>query len=140
MINGNLAKNDGMRGYFFGSSGYRFEKGLRLNANFSYSTPYIMLQGQGNSYTYFGLSVNKDIIKDKLTFSASGNNPFNKFRNFTNETNGGNFTQSSYSQSYFRSFGVSLNYRFGKLKETIKKNRRGIRNDDVSSGGAATPQ
>ncbi len=140
MINGTLAKNDGMRGYFFGSSGYRFEKGLRLNANFHYSTPYIMLQGRGNSNVNFGLSVNKDIIKDKLSFSASTNNPFNKFRNFTNETSGGNFNQFSSSQSYFRSFGVSLNYRFGKLKEAIKKNKRGISNDDVSSGSSGGTQ
>lgn len=136
IINGQLTKNDGMRGYFFGSSGYRFEKGLRVNANFQYSTPYIMLQGQGNSNVYFGVSVNKDIIKDKLSFSASTNNPFHKFRRFTNETAGGNFTQFSSSENYFRSFGVSVNYRFGKLKDAIKKNKRGISNDDVSSGGS----
>ncbi len=140
MVNGTLTKNDGMRGYFFGSSGYRFEKGLRVNANMHYSTPYIMLQGKGNSNVYFGLSANKDIIKDKLSFSASTNNPFNKFRNFTNQTAGGNFSQFSSSTSYFRSFGVSMNYRFGKLKEAIKKNKRGINNDDVSGGSSGGTQ
>lgn len=140
MVNGTLTKNDGMRGYFFGSSGYRFEKGLRINANMHYSTPYIMLQGKGNSNIFFGLSASKDIIKDKLSFSASTNNPFNKFRNFTNQTAGGNFSQFSSSTSYFRSFGLSMNYRFGKLKEAIKKNKRGINNDDVSGGSSGGTQ
>ena len=138
MINGTMAKNDGMRGYLYGSTGYRFDNGFRINTNFSYSTPYIMLQGKGSAYSYYGLSLNKDIIKEKLSFSASTNNPFNKYRDFINETVGGNFTQLNSSQSYFRSFGVSLNYRFGKLKESIKKNKRGINNDDVSSGGSST--
>jgi hypothetical protein len=72
------------------------------------------------------------VVKDKLTFSAACNNPFTKFRSARSEINGSNFTQQSYSQSYLRTFSLSLNYRFGSLKESIKKNKRGIKNDDVS--------
>lgn len=39
-----------------------------------------------------------------------------------------------YRYDYFRSFNFSLNYKFGKLKDAIKKNKRGIRNDDVQGG------
>jgi len=48
------------------------------------------------------------------------------------ETSGDNFTQTSFSQSYFRTFNFALNYRFGKLTTDVKKNRRNIDNDDVS--------
>ncbi|RXF67239.1 outer membrane beta-barrel protein [Arcticibacter tournemirensis] len=134
MINGVNVSNDGFRGYFYGGTGYKFEKGWRVNANFSYSSAYITLQGQGNSYYYTSLSVNKELIKNKLTFSASTNNPFAKYREYVNETTGADFTQSSNYRNYFRSYSLSLNYRFGKLEGSIKKNKRGIKNDDVSGG------
>jgi len=134
VINGNLAKNEGLQGYFYGSTGYKFEKGWRANASFSYGSPYITLQGQSNSNIYSSFSTSKEIIKDKVTFSASTNNPFTKFRSYTRETTGVNFIQSSNNQSYNRTYNISLNYRFGKLKNDIKKNKRGINNDDVSGG------
>jgi len=54
-----------------------------------------------------------------------------------NTTEGPNFSQRSYSEMYFRRVNVSLNWNFGKLKESIKKNRRGISNDDVKAGGGS---
>jgi ferric enterobactin receptor len=38
------------------------------------------------------------------------------------------------NQSYFRSVNFSITYNFGGLNSDIKKSRKGIRNDDVSSG------
>lgn len=132
VINGEMVSNDGVRGYFYGGTGYKFTKGWRLNANFSYGSPYITLQGKGSSYYYTSLSVNKEVIKNKLTFSAASSNPFNKYRHYINETSGSDFRQLSNYQNYFRSYSVSLNYRFGKLQGDIKKNQRGIKNDDVA--------
>lgn len=37
-----------------------------------------------------------------------------------------------------RRFNLSLNWRFGKLKESIKKNKRGISNDDVKASGGGS--
>jgi hypothetical protein len=50
-------------------------------------------------------------------------------------TFGPDFDQFTDRWNYFRSFNFSLNYKFGKLKDGIKKNKRGIRNDDVQNGG-----
>jgi len=68
------------------------------------------------------------------------NNPFTKFRNFVSETSGDNFTQTSFSQSYFRNFNFTLNYRFGQLTSDIKKNKRNIDNDDVSKSSTSGNQ
>nr|WP_262245527.1 outer membrane beta-barrel family protein [Parapedobacter soli] len=84
---------------------------------------------------YYGISASKDLVKEKLSISGSISNPFNKYRNYINDMTGPNFTQSSFSQNYYRSFNISLSYRFGRLKDEIRKNRRGIKNDDVSGGG-----
>jgi outer membrane receptor protein involved in Fe transport len=137
LINSLEYKNDGLQGYVYGYLSYKLEPGWRIGANFSYSSSYITLQGQSRSNTYTSFSLGKDIIKDKLTFSANVSNPFQKFRSFENTTQGVNFQQTSYNENYFRRFNISLNWRFGKLKESIKKNQRGISNDDVKSGGTA---
>ena len=90
------------------------------------------LQGYSNGFVSTGLSANKTLVKNKLTFSAAVRNPFTKYRYNITQTNGNDFTQLTNGQLYFRSFTASLNYNFGKLKDAIKKNKRGINNDDVS--------
>lgn len=135
VVDGEHTSNSGLRGYIYGGLSYLFEDGWRVNGNFSYSSPYIMLQGQSNAFPYYSLSASKDLIKDKLSLSGSVSNPFDKFRSYINDMAGPNFTQSSFFQNYYRSFNMSLSYRFGRLKDEIRKNRRGIKNDDVTGGG-----
>jgi outer membrane receptor protein involved in Fe transport len=134
LVNGVNTKNSGLQGYFFASTGYKFTTGWRVNANYSFNSAYITLQGQSNSSNYSSFSVSKEIVKDKLTFSGSVANPFTKYRNYIRTTSGPNFEQSSFNQNYFRSFNFSLYYRFGKLKADIKKNQRSINNDDKGGG------
>lgn len=135
IVDGQETRNSGLRGYVYGGLGYLFEDGWRVNGNFSYSSPWIMLQGQSNAFPYYGISASKDLIKDKLSISASIANPFDKFRDYINDMAGPNFTQSSFSQNFYRSYSASLSYRFGRLKDEIRKNRRGIKNDDSTGGG-----
>jgi hypothetical protein len=139
-INNQLIENDGLQGYMFASAGYKFNKGWRTGLNLSYNSAWIALQGQSNSSYYLSTSLNKDIIKDKLSFSGSVSNPFQKYRLWKNTSEGFNFTQTNNYQNYYRRFNVSLNYRFGKLKAEIKKNTRGIKNDDVKGGGGGGNQ
>jgi hypothetical protein len=134
MVKGVYLKNNGILGYLNVSSGYGLDKGWRLNADVTLNSGGVSsLQVKVNGFTSSAFSVQKELFKSKLTFSASLNNPFTKYRQNREETVGPDFTQLSSTQTYFRSFGVSLNYRFGKLKDAIKKNKRGITNDDVSN-------
>ena len=134
-IDGAFTENDGMKGNFSASTGYRFENGWRINSNMNYMLyPEILLQGSGISIFSFGLSVNKDILKEKLSLSASVNNPFTKYMHFPNYIRGLNYEIENVGRGYFRSFSYSFNYKFGKLKGQIAKNKRGINNDDVLGG------
>ncbi len=136
---GNTAyKNEGFQGYFYGSLSYKLSNGFRLNSNYGYNSAWITLQGSSNSWVYSSFSASKDIVKDKITFSTAVNNPFQKFRAWTNESSDPNFTQTSFNNNYYRSFSFNLNYKFGKLKSGIKKNQRNINNNDVKSGGSGT--
>ncbi len=134
-LGANLYKNSGLLGYLYSSASYKFEHGYRVNGSFSYSSPWVRLQGSSNGNIYTSFSLSKEIVKDKLTFSAYVRNPFNKFRVYRSETTGENFSQLSLDNNYYRGYNLSLNYKFGKLKGDIKKNKRGIKNSDVQSGG-----
>jgi ferric enterobactin receptor len=135
-VNGVLVKN---QGFMYGASlnsGYNFEKGWRVSANVFVTGPNLSIQGTSNPYASSSFSVNKDIVKDKLSFSATVNNPFSKYRNNIKNSFGPDFTQTNTNTAYFRGFTTSLNYRFGKLKEAMKKNKRGISNDDVQGASS----
>jgi len=133
IVKGLLIKNTGLMENLNASSGYHFDKGWSLNANLTLNSGGVSSpQGKSNGFTNSSFSIQKDLVKSKLTFSASFSNPFTKYRRNREVTLGPDFTQITDDQIYFRSFNISLNYHFGKLKEAIKKNKRGINNDDVS--------
>lgn len=131
-VNNVMIENNLLKSNITASSGYGFKQGWRLNASLNLATRSISdLQSIVNGFIRSNISCNKDLVKNKLSLSASVSNPFNKFRNNLVETKGVDFKQSDVNQSYFRSFSFSLNYNFGKLKQEIKKGKRGIDNDDI---------
>lgn len=125
---------EGFNGYAAITNNYRFDKGLRLNAGLTWNSGGIAgFQNKSNGYTSTYVGASKDFYKDKFNFSFSLSNPFSKFRTNREELMSSDFMQVQQSQLYFRSFSFSLNYRFGKLKEAVKKSKRGINNDDTSN-------
>jgi hypothetical protein len=130
-VNGELEEHQFYAGGAYASTGYRFDKGWRINAGMGINgrNP-TGLQGSTNGFVSSTFSVNKELVKNKLNFSASVNNPFSQYRYSRTDTYGIGFTQSMNNQVYFRSFSASLNYNFGKLKDGVKKTKRGINNDD----------
>jgi len=130
-VNGVIQNNDFITLNISTSTGYSFNNGWRANANLDINgrNP-TGLQGSSNGFIGSSFSANKQIIKNKLVFSLAARNPFMQYRTNTLITNGSNFAQTNINQVYFRSFTASLNYNFGKLKEALKKTKRGINNDD----------
>lgn len=94
-----------------------------------------MLQGKGSSFFDYGLSVNKSFLKKRLSLSAFASNFFKKYMNNTSTLEGTGFTQESWNKYSRQRFGVSVSYRIGELKASVKKAARTISNDDVKSGG-----
>lgn len=137
-INGSVAKNGGMTGYGYFNTSYKIGSSWRANGSFSYNAPWVTLQGNSNANYFMSVSGSKELIKDKLTLSAGLNNPIRKYRYFTQNSEGGNFVQRMRYQNYYRSYNVSLNWKFGQLKDQIKKSARKINNDDVKSSGTSS--
>ncbi|RYF12477.1 MAG: TonB-dependent receptor, partial [Flavobacteriales bacterium] len=133
-VNGVKIDKNGLMRKAFTSLTYRASKTLQATGSVNYNGPSLSLQGTTNSFVASSFSVNKDFFNNKLTVSFAANNAFSKYRKAINYTTGPNFTQESYNQNYQRNFTTSINYRFGKLKDAIKKNKKGISNNDVSEG------
>ncbi|MDP9081144.1 MAG: TonB-dependent receptor [Bacteroidota bacterium] len=132
-----LYSNKGVQGNVFGYAGYRITDTWRAGVNAGFSSPYVSLQGKSSSYVFTSVSTSKDILNKKGSIFFNVNNPLTKDRKGSSYTRDPNFYQTSNYDSPFRSFNVGFNYRFGKLKAEIKKNQRGINNDDVK--GTAAP-
>lgn len=131
LVENTVVRNQRLMYYFSASSSYRFDKGWRASGSVNLNGADINLQGIENSpYRGCGFSVTKELIKDRCYFTAEASNPFSRYRNNTGTTNAPAFYQERTNQRYLRSFSASLNYRFGGLKSSLKKSKKGIASDD----------
>ncbi len=112
------------------NKGWSFNLSVRYNGSQPTS-----IQSYTNAFFNTSLGMNKQIVKGKLYFAMALNNPFKKFRNIVNTTNGPDFLEANINQIYYRSARLSLNYNFGKLNSELKKNKKEINNNDVGNGG-----
>ncbi|UEG54245.1 TonB-dependent receptor [Mucilaginibacter daejeonensis] len=135
-VNGVFYSTKGNQGHIFSGANYKFDNGYRLGLNIDYDSRYVMLQGRDNYWFGYGASASKELFKQKATISINTNTPFQKFRTIDNTVRLPNSYQYTVFNMYARQFNISFNYKFGKLSSDLKKNQRGINNDDVSSGGS----
>ncbi|WP_069660144.1 TonB-dependent receptor domain-containing protein [Arcticibacter eurypsychrophilus] len=136
---GQLYTNNGFQGNIFGNSSYKFGKGYSMGFDLGFDSRYVMLQGRDNYFIYTSLSGTKSLLKKKATISISTSNPFRKFIKIDFYSASNYFSQSNYYDVFYRRFNVRVNYKFGKLKSSIKKNQRGITNDDTSTNRNSLP-
>lgn len=128
--------NFGWTGSVHGGIQHTFPLKIRLSLNAGGSTPRIKLQGRGSSYNYYSLGLSRSFLKEeRFSLNLYFNNMFEKYRSYSTRTEGVNFLSSSLSKYPSRYFGVSISYRIGELKASVKKAARSIENDDVKGGG-----
>ena len=135
MEGANGLKNDGWNLFAYGGAQQSLPHDWRISLNIYGQTPWIMLQGKGSSFFDYGLSVNKSFLNKRLTLSAFASNFFKKYTSPTSSIEGVGFTQDSWNRYTRQRFGVSVSYRIGELKASVKKAARTISNDDVKGCG-----
>ena len=94
-----------------------------------------MLQSEQSALYIAGFSANKDFLKKKMTVSLSCNNPYSKYLKIKSKTSTAFYETNSMNYSPMQEVRISISYRFGTMKDAIKKVQRGISNDDVKGGG-----
>ena len=87
------------------------------------------------SYQGYYFSLQRSFLKDdRLTVRIGANAPFNKYWTSEAETVNGDYRDFQQSWNNARSFSLSVTYRFGSLKASVKKTEHSIDNDDVVGG------
>ena len=128
---GNIDKNTGYVGNLFNNINYKFDDGYRIGLNTSYLSGTVNLQGKSSYFISTSCIFSKDLLNKNATISFTANNPWSKFWNESTYTSTPDFYQQSQNETTYRSFAIRLSYKFGKLNDDIKKNQRGINNDDT---------
>ncbi|MDR1455515.1 MAG: TonB-dependent receptor [Tannerella sp.] len=134
--------NNGFMGRMHGGIQFNLPKDFSLSFNGGLSSPQIALQGEYSGYYYTNVSLNKSFLDKKLTLSVRGSGLTENRQKFISEDRTEQFYSRTENYQQSRRFAVSVSYRFGEMKQQIKKVQRGITNDDMeknegnSSGGA----
>jgi len=93
----------------------------------------ILLQGKTNAYAVHVTRLSKELFHKHGVLSLSLSNPYSKYRYIRTTTSSSTFLQYNSQQRYYRTFGISFSYSFGKLSNSIKKNKLDIKNDDINT-------
>ena len=89
---------------------------------------------QYSYYDYYA-SLQRSFLKDdRLTVRLGANTPFDKYLPSKAETVNGDYRDYQESWNRGRSFTLSITWRFGSLKSSVKKTEHSIENDDVVGG------
>lgn len=136
MSDGQSLRNHGWCTNINASLQQTFAKTWIFNASYYVQTPQPTLQGKDARYQWYNFSLSKSFMDKRLTLTAYIINPFGKrYFCYRSETVADNFrttASSSWCQLYY---GVSVRFRIGKLKASVKHTERTVENDDVKQGG-----
>ena len=125
--------NTGFSGRMFTGVQFNLPKDFRVDLRGGYFSPRISLQGKRSPMYFTDFAINKSFLKKKLTVSLTCRNPFWKTIKMESTTEDPAFDMTTVNYMRARDFRISVTYRFGTLKDAIKKVKRGISNDDVDS-------
>jgi ferric enterobactin receptor len=113
------------------NASYQFGEGFSGEVFGNYNSSSRNLQGTRPRFFWYNLAVRKQVLNKKASIGLVANNPFNKYISQYSTTSGTSFSQSNIRQLPFRSFGISLSYKFGKL-EFSKGKEKGDKEDNAA--------
>ncbi len=115
---------------------YEFGNDLIAEIFGNYNSSQRTIQGTRPIFAFYNAAIRKQFMKKKISIGLTATDPFNKYINQKSTTAGPNFYQSNLREVPFRSFGITLAYKFGKLE--FKKDKKDDNNnlpDNPDGGG-----
>jgi outer membrane receptor protein involved in Fe transport len=135
MDDGGTLRNHGWDFYAYGGAQQTLPKDWRISFNIYATTPRVSLQGRGSSYSSYSVNIQKSWLKKRLNLTLSATNFLKKYMLYDSTMEDSFFHADSWSKSVQQRFTLSISYRIGELKASVKKAERSISNDDVKGGG-----
>lgn len=136
----NELRNSGFSGQAFGGLTFTFPGDFRVGANGGVFMSRVQLQTEQSPFYFYSFNAMKSLINKKLDISLNIQSAFSKYREFSSTTTGAGFTQKSINLNPMRSVNLSITYRFGDLKSSMKRVQRTISNEDVMQGQSGSQE
>ncbi|RYU90493.1 TonB-dependent receptor [Mucilaginibacter terrigena] len=121
------------------NASYQFPGNFMAEAFGNYNSSSRGLQSTRPKFFWYNIAVRKQFWDKKASIGLVASNPFSKYIDQYSTTTGPGYNQSSLRQLPFRSFGISLSYKFGKLEFSKDKDKDKEGRDDNSPGMPAEP-
>ena len=135
MSDGGTLKNHGWDLFVYGGAQQTLPKNWQVSFNIYAYTPRVTLQGRSSSFSNYSLGIQKSWLKKRLNMTLSATNFLKKYTSFNTSVDDSYFHSDNWSKSVVQRFSLSISYRIGELKASVKKAERTITNDDVKGGG-----
>lgn len=132
--------NSGFSGRTFGGVTYTFPNDIRLGSNVGLFMNRIQLQTVQSPFYFYSFSITKSVFNKKLDLALNVQDVFSKNREISSTTTGLGFKQKSVNLTPVRNLRLSVTYRFGNLKTSMKRVQRTITNEDVMQGESESQQ
>ena len=114
---------------------YDFGNNLAAEFFVNYRSSQKGIQGTNPAFAFYNFAVRKQILNKKASIGLTAANPFGEYVNQHSTTFGPNFYQDNLRQVPFRSFGISISYKFGKLEFKKEKEENNAPAPDDNGGG-----
>jgi len=113
IINGREVSNSALSYRLFTNGEYSFSGTLKADFFGFFTAPRFTLQGQQPSFSIFGVGFRKEFKDWSLGIRII--EPFSENKSFDSDIEGDGFRQVSSFSVPFRSFGINVRYKFGKV-------------------------
>jgi len=130
IVNGQMLTRSTYEYNVFFSGEYSITGSLKIDMFGFFRSPKRSLQGDQASFSMYGLGAKKEFKKWHIGIRLI--EPFNETKFFDSRQEGADFVQESSFGLPFRSFGLSLGYKFGNVD--FKERKSKIKNNDLKSG------
>jgi ferric enterobactin receptor len=98
------------------NASYEFASNLSAEVFGAYRSSQRTIQGTNPAFGFYDFAIRRQFWNKNASIGLTAANPFNMYVKQTATIDGSNFSQTNIRQVPFRSFGISLSYKFGKLE------------------------
>jgi len=124
-------KNRGLSGWSDLTVQQKIGTGWQFVCSGGMGRPEISLGRHSAVFYYYGCYLGKSFMHDKLTVALRAQDFLSAYKVTKQREEYAAFTYHDRTCSFNRTFGITINYSFGSLKEKVKKVEHSIENDDL---------
>lgn len=125
------AKNTGWQGQVSATMSLNLPWELYIELSGRYNTPWIGLQGKGGSNYGYSLSLSRSFLSQRLLINLDASSFLPIYYSRTYNTISNNYFKTSKSRQFHAGLMLSISYRFGHLRASVRQSDTSISNDDI---------